>query len=371
MALPKKPTIEQLTQKTCYDNYLTKGLSQEDVFSRKVPGETDTLYMITLRDLQRKIADPAFPMHMQYYKLKRDMFRGSDHPSKKLKKNTDGDVVINPVLLKAMIAYKNQPFNNVPMQMYLGQAKGPTTQTEVIGICKWASERNPTCPKQLAALVDWMRWLARQSIRVHHAVEFGIMTETIDMALVQLRMKSKKVVAEVFSSLHSDILCLVMDKADLDKVLDSNMKYTTVEAALTTLVAQSSIGQTLWAFACLDITADKVEAVVREGVDKFQKGVMSFETLNEAKFKISNACEQVVGFARLPMKRDVNIKFKGELLPARVTSNQAYVNNSLAAASKYAGAKAGDIPGFFSEDRICPLILGGAAWGGPISIMGL
>ena len=346
-----------LVTKTLKDNYLAKGLSDEDVYVHKIDGKT--LSELTREDLTRRHSDPSFKMGFYYFKTLRDKYRNTEHPSKRLKVDAASECTPNPALLKAMVRVKKNASDMADIQAFLGSAVS-VNRAELVGICRWALDLRPSNGKHLLALVDVLRFFKRMDIKAKYSDVFSAMFTHMEESLCTLRKKNKSVEAEVFCRLNDDVVTMFLQPSNLDLVLAAQKDYPKVETHIQALVTDSAVGDVVWGFAHLKIIAASVDNVIKEEVLEFSKGVMNLAAVNNAKFAIAAKANAVVGAEKLPNHRDVQIPFQGESIPGAVTSIQMQVNVSLAACWKGAAVATGLLKPFFSEDS---LVLGRSALG--------
>jgi hypothetical protein len=327
----RKLTAEGIANKTCKDNYITKGMTEDEVFVMRIDGFT--LFDVTVRDQLRKKSDVAFKMNCKYYNEQRAKYRHPEHASKRLRQVPSGTNTVDPALLKAMVAFKRNPLDNEPFQLYLGQAKMPN-ETELVGTFKWAVELSPNHPKQFGALMDLLRFCERHRVDKTFPAQWKMMRDLFDRTLVAARLKSKKVTPEAFCTMHSKLLDLLMDPAKLKIVIASDKKYELVGDELLSLSSSCLIGDCLWSFAVLKLIASNVERFINQEVAAFAAKEMTLESLNFAKFDISTRVLLLEGVAKLTARRDCILPYKGDSIPCRVTSIPCHVNYALAAAWK-------------------------------------
>jgi hypothetical protein len=342
----RKLTAEGIAKKCCQDNYIKKGMTEDEVFVMRVDGFT--LFDLTVRDQTKKKTDDTFKMNCKYYNDNRMKFRHPEHASKQLRHASSGTNSVDPALLKAMVAYKRNPHDNEPFQLYLGQAKLPNA-TELVGTFKWAVELSPNHPKQFGALMDLLRFCERHSIPEKFPAHWKLMRDLFDRTLVAARTKSKKVTPEAFTIMHMKLLGLLMDPVILKKVVDSDKKYDLVEKELLQLTSSSLIGDCLWSFAVLKLVAANVENFINVQVAVFASQSMTLEALNLAKFDISTRALLLPDVAKLPSRRDCIIPYQGDTIPARVASIPCHVNYALAAAWKGVAVERGTLSKLFCE----------------------
>jgi hypothetical protein len=228
---PEKVT-PAVVEKTIKDNYLRKGLADEDCFVTIIKGKT--LETLTREDLHRKNKDSTFKMGLYYFKAMRDLYRSEQHPSKRLKVDPSAQLSVNPALLKAMVAVKSNMTDTAGIQAYLGQAT-VVNRTELVGICKWALELRSSHPKHLLAILDVLRFFKRCEIVDKYPEMWSALYQHFELSLCILRTKNKHADAETFSSLHRGILIMFLSPVKLDAVIARCYFYVRIQQTIHVL----------------------------------------------------------------------------------------------------------------------------------------
>ena len=223
-AAPRQParrtpnqTVEDIAAKACVDNFIRKGhLTEEEVYSRLINGKC--LFATVVADLIRKKTDPNFSMGALYYRQKRDAFRSPLHPLNQLRPAPGNADTIKPELLRAMVANKKNPNDNALFQIYLGAAALPNV-SESCGIFRWGLGLSPSSEKQLGACLDLMRFISRHGLQTKQKHLVDQLDSFMDRVICAAKGRAPRVTAAVFCKLHMDICCLVMNRAELQKVI--------------------------------------------------------------------------------------------------------------------------------------------------------
>ena len=135
-----------------------------------------------------------------------------------------------------------------------------------------------------------------------------------------------------------------------NQALGCGQKYDTVYNSVQALCDDNKLGDMLWSFAVLKVLNQAVADKINEGVSAFAATDMTLDAINTAKFTIEALVREIPGIAKLPRMRDVEIKYEGDLIPAKVSSIQAQVNVSISSAWKGAALAKNLIKSFFCED---------------------
>jgi hypothetical protein len=212
----RKQTTEDIAMKACRDNFIKKGMCEEEVFSLKV--DDKSLYDDVVDELRRKRHDFTFVMGSIYYREKRDKFRSPTHPMNSLKSPAGAAAdVVAPTLIKAMVAHKKNKNDNQHFVLYLGTVAN-INMTELCGVCRWALGLNCNNDKQLPACIAFLKFVARKDLVRLRPQQLVHLDAWMDNTLIAMKKSCKKTDAVAFVTVNKDVICSVMDRTDLDKV---------------------------------------------------------------------------------------------------------------------------------------------------------
>ena len=320
----------EVAAKAVKDN--CKHMSEEDTYVRKVDGKT--LYEKLCEDIRDKRNGAQIVMGAKYYRALKDAYRPASSPESRLKTPVPPETVSAPPIKAAIASKKGRPDHSL-MQAYIGSAPMPN-KTELVGILKWALGLRPTAEKELGPCLDMCRFAVRIKMQKSWPEEFDIMQSWFDTVLVEAytRAKAQKVTPETFASLHSKLCNLVLDGSDLTAVAAATPRWGTVVTQLHRVVASSRIGSMLYSFALLNEICNQVSRTIDKAIAKVAKKPLTTESLNEFKF----TCLEVVGalpnIDLLPVKRRVEVKYRGAPVVGDVTSLPAEISFRFAAVWK-------------------------------------
>jgi hypothetical protein len=194
-----------------------------------------------------------------YYKLKKEQYRAATHPLKMLAPPQGQAEDIDPRLLKAMVSAKKKPTPDFSgLKLYCCHSSKVPNETELVAVARWALNLCLTVDKQLAAALDFLRWVGRLELKIKFAANCRILNSFFDNVLTRV-FDGQKIDPLVWAKMHSKILGLVIEPPQVAKILACNGDYATVVAELKELVCATDIGRSLFMFAYLKVVAGEIQ----------------------------------------------------------------------------------------------------------------
>ena len=293
-----------------------KDWSHEDVHVLKVHGES--LWDRLLADKRAvKRGQKTIAFGSVYYKELKQKFRPGDDPVVQLEQfKSDTDEVDN-ALMEAMIpALKYIPDTN-SISDYLRNTTREPTKTEAVGIWQWALSLSPRCSKKRWLCLEILRWAARFQARTKFPDILAVTRFWVDNVLCETYLNLRKTGVELktFLKVNMNILELIIDSNDLQKLVDEENDYGNVKNALNSVVGGSKIGSTMWSFAVGTVLSNDVHEIVEKKLVEMEAKLINAQVVLNTKKAISNALESLPNFDLLPVRREIRLKYRNYEIP--------------------------------------------------------
>ena len=221
---------------------------------------------------------------------------------------------VRPALRAAYKLYKSRPKQRGPLLEVLKSLQYQNNK-EVVGLAKAVLEEDATkTTEQAECIMGLAKWFAVNHIPVKEPAVFSAVKHHFDINLTAVFREIKKegVTLTAFCDVHKAIIMMFVPEADLDQLLTAEGSWDKYETQLNMVVASSLIGEAMWSWAQAKVVQSKIATMMTR---------FSTTLLNTADLTVGVASElctvvrlewsSIRGIDRLPLRRDVEIEYRG------------------------------------------------------------
>lgn len=347
-------TNESIVQQKIRDNFKHFGPEETDV--RKGPDGL-TLRARLLADLAtaKQQGDGSVIFGKLYYDTLKSIYAKPCVPHVALLP-ADPDLVVNPALVKAMLAAQKAKPDRGPFLQYMTATLEEPNATELCGIFRWFITLKVGCMKQLAVAMECLKFVSRMRLHVTQAEKFKVINYWVDDVLCAALAKGRaqKTSDKTFTDLNKPLIELLLPKQALNKVLSCSSDWSSVSAELLQLVTECNLGRHLFEGSMAQVKAKDIETMISDAIkETFDiDETVTEEQVREAKRKVVHELHCAAGADFVPQKREVKLNYRGQEVPVKIGGIPEEVDLKFSAAIKGIAVRESQLQKLWCEDLL-------------------
>jgi hypothetical protein len=331
----RSQTPEAIVAQKLRDNF--KGMGPEETDVTKAP-DGKTLREKLLHDYTAEksgIRDVTFGKI--YYDSLKTIYEKKSNAYQALEAKNP-DIVVSPIFVQAMLAAQRAKPDRSLFTTYMSTTQAVPNAREIVGLFRWFLSLKVGCNKQLAVALEGLRFIQRLSLHTVYQQKFNAIRDWADQVLVTTLNKTRceKNSKLSFANVHRQLIELIVDGAKLAKVEGCEGNFTAVAKELLELASASALGRQLFQEQLAAAVAEAVAKTVKEEVQNLfgKTGTISPGRYEEAKRSALLKVSAIDGVDALPMKRQIQLPYRCQVVPAKVGSLREEVGLHFASALK-------------------------------------
>ena len=316
-----------------------------------------TLRQTLTRDKRsQKSGNDEITMGKNYYQVLRSRFEGQSSSMARLAVK-DSSQEVRPDLRLAMKAFKSRPCNREPMLYWMRENKYLCNK-ETVGIAKSVITTKAALGTTHSEYVlSCMRWFQENNVAALEPEVFAVVRPHFDesLAFVWGELKKDSVKLKVFWDVHGPIASMVVPSDDVDKLLAAEGEWTTYRMELERVCSSGILGKKMFSQFHGLVVADSVKRIMTA----FSLSIASLPCISKAavtpiKDLSATTISELSGLELLPMRREVQILYRGIPCTHTIISIQDELDRRLMSEAKGRAAQSGALVLLMFEDVLVP-----------------
>ena len=253
----------------------------------------------------------------RYWQQAQQLYASSVDPTAVLEASDRAEPIAAPLI--AALEHYDEPNpclrTSEPLLAWL-QTNPTVNQRELIGLLK-ACSKDPVRGKTNSdnVLLALLKFIARQGLQEKYTEEVKSILPLVDPILVRHFMTFKRsgVSVDTYLQCHMDVVCLLLDRSDLEAVLANKAGWPAVEPQLRRLSQSTQLGRALFTKSMAQLEASSYSNKVAGALEKLM-GNITADTIDKYKATCMEAATVCKDKTLKSGKKIVQVSFCGHML---------------------------------------------------------